>query len=87
MYFFIICVLLIAVIAFQQWMHQREKKDLHNRLMSRDYPEYQHFDTVHQIQAKAEEERLKNLNDQKKKEAEARLTPEELKKKEAAEGM
>lgn len=39
--------------------HQEEKRDLHNRLMSREYPEYLHGKHTEQI-LKSEEEKAKN---------------------------
>ena len=87
MYFFIICILLIGLLGFQQWMHQREKRDLHNRLMSRDYPEYVHFYTVHNLQVKEEKEKLEKQREKEKREAETPDNPEEMKKKELAQDM
>lgn len=39
---YIIPVLLIAVIVFQQVTHSKERKDLYNRIMARDLTEYNH---------------------------------------------
>jgi len=39
--------------------HQEEKKDLHNRLMSREYPEYLHGEHTQQV-LRSEEEKNKN---------------------------
>ncbi len=39
--------------------HQEEKKDLHNRLMSREYPEYLQGEHTQQI-LRSEEEKAKN---------------------------
>lgn len=69
LYFFIVCIFLIALLGFQQWMHQREKRDLHNRLMSREYPEYIHYETTHKAQVEAEKKRLEKLEKEAKEKA------------------
>lgn len=58
--------------------HQKEKQDLHNRLMSRDYPDYLHGE--HLIQRmKEEEEKIKN-----KPKAEDTISAELLRQKKEA---
>lgn len=39
-YLFVICILLMGLIIFQTLSHQKEKKELLNRIMSRNYNEY-----------------------------------------------
>lgn len=75
LFLFIICVLELGVIVFQQVWHLKEKKDLHNRLMARDYPEYQHFETTHPQILKIEEARV---------EKEKKMSPEEFEKRKRA---
>lgn len=40
--------------------HQEEKKDLHNRLMSREYPEYLQGEHTQQV-IRSEEEKARNI--------------------------
>ena len=39
-YLFVICILLMGLIIFQTLSHHEEKKELLNRIMSRNYNEY-----------------------------------------------
>jgi len=78
----ILGVALLASLALNAFIIQKsieEKKDLHNRLMSREYPEYLHGEHTLQL-LKDEEEKAKN----KPKETE-RLSREFLDHKKKAE--
>ena len=62
----ILAVALISTNGLYAWIilrmidkHLEEKKDLHNRLMSREYPEYLHGEHTQQI-LRSEEEKAKN---------------------------
>jgi len=58
----ILGIALLASLALNAFIIQRsqeEKKDLHNRLMSREYPEYLHGEHTLQL-LKDEEEKAKN---------------------------
>lgn len=59
--------------------HQEEKKDLHNRLMSREYPEYLQGEHTRNL-LNAESEEIRN-----KPKAEERLSKEFLEMKKMAE--
>lgn len=36
----LIILSLLSVIVIQQWLHAKERRDLYNRLMARDFSEY-----------------------------------------------
>ena len=43
MMYYIICIALCAVIVFIELMHMWERRDLYNRIMSKDIKDYRNF--------------------------------------------
>ena len=52
-------IVAIAALFFQQWLHIKERESLLNRIMARDYEQFEYF----QKQFKGEVEELKDLRE------------------------
>ena len=69
----------VALNLFLSNLHQKEKKELHDRLMSRDYPEYK--------QGQAVDHEIKLAEDKQKEKMSKKFSKEELESQRAADRM
>jgi len=64
LYYLILGVVAIGALVLQEWLHMRERKSLLDRVMARDYEQYEYF----QQQFKGEVEELKNQREDAREE-------------------
>jgi len=79
-FLFVIGLVSIIAILVQQFLHQREKKDIFDRFMARNFREYKYFKEDFPIQI---EHKKEALEEQRKKDKKP-LTPEQQELQERA---
>lgn len=80
--FFVALIVSLLLNFAQLILNQREKKDLFNRFMSKDYQEYKYFDKDFPVEVKHKEEMLR-----KERKDTPELTPIDREKQRKAEGL
>ena len=70
LYYLILGVVAIAALFFQQWLHIKERESLLNRVMARDYEQFQYYEKMFKGEVKELKDQRDVIKEEDKEDAE-----------------